>query len=324
MSQESFDIKLYPLESEYVGRVELDDKVAHPNEDLVETIVIIDRSGSMRENAQRMLSVILPLAFSILGYSDGKEVHIIPFNDCSFLKTLTISSIKRAELRAKYGTFMSTAINVCHKNFERISNGKPVRLLTISDGDVEDVKRTSTAASEFAEYLKNGDFVINSQAVRFFTSDCQPDSTALASLLQVNNTTNPKLIDISSSETDGAIAAMIAGLFTDDKLDYHQVLQAKSKILLKTPWDSSPSDQILLKPGDNIFWLTEAPEEPMSIEDTTVESVLMPPLTFANFQVLMKEIRSQVTDQLKVLKVVGTTKAEEKIAKVVEYLYVRQ
>jgi hypothetical protein len=108
-------------------------------------------------------------------------------------------------------------------------------------------------------------------------------------------------------------------LFTDDKLDYHQVLQAKSKILLKTPWDSSPSDQILLKPGDNIFWLTEAPEEPMSIEDTTVESVLMPPLTFANFQVLMKEIRSQVTDQLKVLKVVGTTKAEEKIAKVVEY-----
>jgi hypothetical protein len=105
----------------------------------------------------------------------------------------------------------------------------------------------------------------------------------------------------------------------DDKLDYHQVLQAKSKILLKTPWNSTPSDQIMLKPGENIFWLTEAPAEPMSIEDTTVENVLMPPLTFASFQVLMKEIQSQVMNQLKVLKVVGTTKADVEIAKVVEY-----
>jgi hypothetical protein len=92
-------------------------------------------------------------------------------------------------------------------------------------------------------------------------------------LLQANSTTIPKLIDISSNESDSAIAAKITELFSSDKLEHRRVLKATDNIILKTPWDSSPASQILLKPGDNLFWLCKIPTGELKIGDTVVNVV---------------------------------------------------
>jgi hypothetical protein len=297
MSEEYYEMEMHPLDSGYVCKLALNEFVALQNTDLIETIVLMDKSGHMEVEAQRIASQVLMQAFYKLSYDPSHQIHVVPFS----IGLLQSQNVRKRLLKN------------FKKHFQDLSNNKPVRLLMVSDGGSPDVDETLQAAADFAKYLRERDFIVSSQSIRLFTGDSNPD--------EVKEQANiiPAPIDVLSSESDEAIAEKIADLFIDDKLDYHQVLQAKSKILLKTPWDSSPSDQILLKPGDNIFWLTEAPEESMSIEDTAVENVSKPPLSLDSFQMLVKDIQNQVTDQLKLLKVEGTTEAEEKIYKLEEY-----
>jgi hypothetical protein len=58
-----------------------------------------------------------------------------------------------------------------------------LRILTISDRQFDSTEQTIKYSSLVAEKFK-GKFNVNSQAVRYFISTCQPDTRGLASLLQ--------------------------------------------------------------------------------------------------------------------------------------------
>ena len=89
---------------------------------------------------------------------------------------------------------------------------KKLRLLTISDGSLHDQQETLSAASKLANKIK-GNYMINSQAIRLFTSYSEPDTRGLASILQLNSTCTTYLKDINAHMSDIQIVNEIKDLF---------------------------------------------------------------------------------------------------------------
>jgi hypothetical protein len=191
-------------------------------------------------------------------------------------------------------------------------------VLTISDGQVGDQKETEKTAASFVAFCKSRSFAINSQAVRLFTSESQPDTTALCSLLQINNVTKSKLTDISTKESNEVIATKIAELFRNDGLANNKTLKTESEAIMKFPWESSTA-QLKLKPGDNLFWMKERPSKDIMIDEIPVEIKMQPQMTLKRFHALMIDKLDFIIDHMKILKVVGTEEAERSVVEMLEY-----
>jgi hypothetical protein len=321
MSQESYELKVYPLaEEEFIGMVNVQETpVSDQDASLVETVIILDRSGSMGDAARRVTNEIIPLFLSKLSYDEKQVIHFITFDSVSELYSKRIEELKSLAIKARDGTVMAPVISKCQQLLETFDQRKPIRLLIVSDGEVSDIEETQSASSAFVEFLKNHDFSINSQAIRLFTSTSQPDTTALASFLQINNTTTSRLVDISPSDTNDAIADKVADLFRSDNLANGRVLISKDKIFIKYPWESKTTDRLTLTPGDNLFWLNADPKGEISIGEHPVKMEMQQPITLHQFQDLMKEKLDNIVDQMRILKVVGTEETEETVAKMFEY-----
>ena len=68
------------------------------------------------------------------------------------------------------------------------------------------------------DLIKQKQILINSQAIRFFTSNEEPDTRGLSSLLQLNNISIPILEDIYCSLNYEIIIDKIINLFINDGL----------------------------------------------------------------------------------------------------------
>lgn len=317
---ETYNLKLHPMgEKEFIGTIKIEESLNEVMEssELIETVVILDRSGSMSDAVRRVTNEIIPLFLAKLSYESQKIIHFITFDTKAQLFTVTIDRMKSLTIRAQGGTNMAPAVVKLEEVLQNFDINGSIRVLTISDGQVGDQKESLKAATSFAEFCKIKKFSINSQAVRLFTSESQPDTTALCSLLQINNVTQSKLADISSKESNEIIATKIAELFRNDGLANNKTLKSESNAILKFPWESS-SAQIKLKPGNNVFWMKEKPSE-IKIDDIPVEIQLQPPMTLKKFQALMVDKLDFIVDHMKILKVVGTEEAEKVVAKILEY-----
>ena len=199
-----------------------------------------------------------------------------------------------------------------------LTNQTCFRILTISDGEVWDQTETLQKASEFAAKIK-GKFSINSQAIRFFTSSSQPDTTALSSVLQLNTVGKPTLIDIDSSQDDNEIVSILCSLFNDD-LDSNIKPQAKTNNLRIDPW-ADPVKEIRLTSGKNVVWSTEQDGLELRIGETDVLSVKVEVLSKDNYKEIFGEKIDGYIQKLKILKVVGTEQAIKEMDNIIEYFH---
>ena len=328
MSDESFKLNLYPLtDGEFIGTIKVQQtpetgKQTPEDTSLIETVIILDKSGSMGDQARRLTNEIIPLFLSKLLYDEKRVMHFITFDSVSALYSKRIEDMRNFTCSGEGGTTMAPAVVKCQEIFGTFVNnyGKPIRLLTISDGEIQDMNETEKAAESFVKFLANHDFTINSQAVRLFTSSSQPDTRAIASLLQVNNTTTSQLLDISSTESNESIAEKIADLFRGDNLANSINLSTKNNIVIKFPWESTnTSENLALTPGDNLFWLRAVPSNEIRVSGKSVEVALEVPLTMMKFQELMKEMLDYIVDQMKILKVIVTDVIEKKMQSMLQY-----
>ena len=318
---ETYNLKLHPMgENEFIGTIKMEESSNEivESSELIETVVILDRSGSMADAVRRVTNEIIPLFLAKLSYESQKIIHFITFDTKAQLFTVTIDRMKSLTIRAQGGTNMAPAVVKLEEVLQNFEMNGSIRVLTISDGSVGDQKDSLKASTSFAEFCKVKKFSINSQAVRLFTSESQPDTTALCSLLQINNVTKSKLADISSKESNEIIATKIAELFKNDGLANNKTLKSESNAIMKFPWESS-SAQIKLKPGNNVFWMNEKPSEGIKIDDIPVDIQLQPPMTLKKFQALMVDKLDFIVDHMKILKVVGTEEAEKVVGKMLDY-----
>lgn len=329
-NEDSYELKLHPLdENEYIGSIKIKTGDTADNEKqefpkCIQTVIILDRSGSMGDAARRVSNEIIPLFLAKLAYKASDVIHFITFDSNTQLYTVTIDSMKSLPIRATGATKMSPAIRKCQELFKTFNKNEPIRVLTISDGKVVDGRETEKAATSFVEFLGGLDFSINSQAVRLFTSASQPDTTALCSLLQINNTTTSQLADISTRERNDPIATKIANLFKADNFSTGLRLKTDENIILKFPWDSTATSQVNLVPGDNLFWLKKAPSTGTKVGKFPVTIVMQEPLTLLKFQELINLRLDYIIDHMKILKVVGSQEANDMVRKMLEYFEIRE
>ena len=195
------------------------------------------------------------------------------------------------------------------------------RILTISDGDVMYQKETLQIASEFAAKIK-GKYSINSQAVRFFTSSSQPDTTALSSVLQLNTVKKSTLIDIDSHQDDNKIVDILYPLFIDD-LDSNIKLQSKTNNLRIDPW-AVPVKEIRLVPGKNVIWSSVPDGLELLIGKKDVHPVKVEKaaeVSKDNYKEILGEKIDCYIQKLKVLKVVGTEQAKKEMDDIIGYFH---
>lgn len=303
-------------ENEFIGTVQI---VKAPknqqNPSLLQTIIVLDRSGSMGSNVELIVNNILPHFLSKLFYDDNQVVHLITFDTDTELFSTNIKMLETMKIASRRGTVMTPAVVKLQELLKTFDCIKPIRLLTISDGQVHDCVNVQSSASQLVEFLKKHNFSINSQVVRLFTGNSQPDTTALASLLQLNNTTTSILIDISSSVACEEIVDKMVDLFKTDNLDCGQTLTTKGSILLKYPWETS-SSHLTLTPGDNLFWLKSIPDNETKINNNQVIVVPQQSLTVLKFQALMDNF---IADHMRLLKIIGTRETENTVIQMLEY-----
>lgn len=314
-------LKLHPLDDcEFIGTITIPEIQQHKQvkSSAIETVIILDRSGSMGDSARRVANEILPLFLLKLSYEKLHQVHFITFESVAHDYHVSAERMKQLSVSANGSTHMAPAVKRCHELFKSFSS-KSVRILTISDGEINDRPETDKAVAELIKFLKAQNFTINSQAVRLFTSKKQPDTAALCSLLQVNNSTTSQLTDICTSESNDAIASKLSGLFKSDNLLKGQSLTTESKTIFKFPWQSAPTTQLTLVPGENLLFFKEPPPTDIKVGDVPVKIEMQAPLTFLKFQALMEVKLFYIVDHMKILKVVGTEEANKTIGKIVEY-----
>lgn len=313
-------VDLYPLDKEYVGEVTIDEGVHNEaTNSLCQTIIIMDRSGSMGNQVSRIINRVLPLFFSKLYYRPANVIQLITFESNSALHTEEVQRFPSLAIQTGGGTIMSPAVDICRHVFDRFDNNKPVRLLTISDGEIQDQQQTKATADELKKFLDSAEFFINSKAVRLFTSSSQPDTTALCSLLQINNATSntkahtPSLVDISALETDDSIATKMAALFMCDDFNKTHLMTASEAILSSEPWKELTlhSSKLILLPGKNVFWTKKIPTGGLKIDGINVKIRSKAPLNYGQYEALLAPKSAAIIEKMKVLKVVGSNQSEK-------------
>ena len=118
------------------------------------------------------------------------------------------------------------------------------RILTLSDGDLHDSRETSNKASEFYNKIK-GKYKINSQAIRFFSSDyANPDTLGLASVIQFNTVKQATLLDVNAHDENEKIADELSKLFIGDGLGSKIVLLSDKQNMQIAPWENKSNEMV--------------------------------------------------------------------------------
>ena len=289
---------------------------AKTNSASAEFIIILDISGSMGSNVNRIITKILPNMLTKLNYLDDDIIHLITFESCVEYHQMTKKQLENSTIKDGGRTYMREV-------FDELSNiiltkQTCFRILTISDGYVGDQTETLQKGSEFAAKIK-GKYSINSQAVRFFTSSSQPDTTALSSVLQLNTVKKSTLIDIDSNQDDNKIVDILYSLFIDD-LDSNIKLQSKTNNLRIDPW-AVPVKEIKLIPGKNVIWSSVPDGLELLIWKKDVHPVKVEKaaeVSKDNYKEILGEKIDCYIQKLKVLKVVGTEQAKKEMDDIIK------
>ena len=320
-TKENVKLFAHKCKGDYVNEINISKSLinAKTNSASVEFIVILDISGSMDYNVNRIITKILPNMLTKLNYQDDDIIHLITFEDIVEYHPMTKKQLEKSTIRSMRDDDMREAFNV----LDNIIHTKQTcfRILTISDGNVMYQKETLQIASEFAAKIK-GKYSINSQAVRFFTSSWQPDTTALSSVLQLSTVGKPTLIDIDSHQDDNKIVDILYPLFIDD-LDSNIKLQSKTNNLRIDPW-AVPVKEIRLIPGKNVIWSSVPDGLELLIGKKDVHPVKVEKaaeVSKANYKKILGEKINSYIQKLKVLKVVGTEQAKKEMDDIIEYFH---
>lgn len=217
-------------------------------------ICLLDKSGSMDDNVRVFVKEIFPLVLEKLK-CDKQDNILITYDDDAYEYSGNSEYYRKQELSSGGGTSLYPGLIKVEQKFDEFIKSnikKPIRLLTISDGDIGDESSLFTAIDNLIKKIKNN-LKVNSHTVRYFTSSSPPDTRGLSSMLKLNNVTIGKLIDIKAEEKYETNATNIANLFLDDGLEELYTITSEDKNLYEYPW-SDPSSELLLKKGKNFIW----------------------------------------------------------------------
>jgi hypothetical protein len=300
-----------------------------------QTVVILDRSGSMAGEVRRVTTKLLPAVFRKLRYKEDDRIVLITFDSCGSCEEYCVGELAGLPIDSRGCTEMSTGLQELIDYFPKLLPNLPLRIFIISDGEVSDKAAVLSMSDTLSEMFRSAGFAINAQGFRWFTSSCQPDTKALASVLKFNTTNAVMLQDVSTSLSDSELVDILVNPYITDNLDKSQILQSRSKadIMLQYPWQNAATSEIFVRPGENIFWLSAPPQDgdicltttfqntqnTQDAEPVNIPVILRDPLTSANYVDVMFKKMNYYLDHLKLLKVNETNASAVDISKILSY-----
>ena len=286
----------------------------------IELIMIVDRSGSMGQWYTKIFQKVMPLLLDRINYPQNKKVHFITFDSEIENRKITKEEFINAKNEKARGcTYMKGVF----EELEKIITNPNLsyRILTLSDGELHDSQQTSNKASEFYNKIK-GKYNINSQAIRFFSSNyANPDTLGLASVIQFNTIKETTLLDINARDEETSIADRLGKLFINDGLGNKVVLNSDKINLKSAPWEVK-SNQIVLAPGRNVFWLDDISQFNVQVNDEKPVKVTITngeDINLENYGTILADKIKVFMMKLKILKILENEKAKEEIETMVKY-----
>ena len=322
--ENNYNITLHPYKNGYIAETNIGESKSGKYNDY-ELIFIVDRSGSMCSSYPILINKIIPYFLDKLKYPENKPTHFITFEDYVDYRMFTKSDFLNCKEPAPGAIEKMTDIfPKLRKIFIPKNEKTPFRVLTLSDGEIvvaEERRRVPILASELSEEIK-GKFRINSQAIRYFTSSAQPDTLALASVLQLNTVKEATLIDINWTDPYNEAGDKIYELFKNDGFDCNLVLKSNKECIKPNPWTESKGE-IPLFIGKNFFWLEnydDKTEFKLIINEEEVKMNILKgeEINMSNYGVILANKISEFLNKLKILKVVNNDKSKKEIESIVQ------
>ena len=300
----------------YLGTIDLSSIDSSKEEQSALFICLLDKSGSMGNNVYTYVKEIFPLILEKLKCDKQDNILITYDNkakeysgNAEFFKNQTLSSgggnelyIGLAEIDKKFDEYIKSNIK------------KPIRLLTISDGDIGSEVSLFKSVDNLIKKIKNN-LMVNSHAVRYFTSDSPPDTRGLSSMLKLNNVTTGKLLDIKAEDSYEQNATKIALMYLDDGLDDLYTINSEEKNLYETPW-SEPCSELLLKKGKNFVWFENLNQIKINNSKKTelkVNKANKGIINERNYNSILKEKFTEIKQKVTVLKMMNSKESLEEM-----------
>ncbi|ARF08197.1 hypothetical protein Catovirus_1_247 [Catovirus CTV1] len=312
---------VYKFGDKYVANIfveNISEKQKLSNDD-VELAIILDISGSMGDNVNKIVTQFIPSLMTELKFKSNDKVQLITFTDSVQTHYYYIKDAMNSRLCNQGCTYMSQTIPELYNNMVRSGKNK-LRLLTISDGAIDDQEKTIENSISYADKLKTK-FSINSHAIRLLTSTWgQPDTRGLASILQFSNVKQKcELLDVESSVDYYKLGKQISQYFINDGLDNACVLDDPDNNILLNPWDEKTESKITLSSGNNLIWLKDLSKN-LKVNGTNIElSLFNENVTIDNYKNIIKDNLDKYFERIKILKVMNTQQSLAEVNKIVEY-----
>ena len=315
-----YKINIHKAKTGYVAELFVKEREGQSNLNDIELIMIVDRSGSMGQYYTKIFQKVMPLLLEKINYPQNKKVHFITFDSEIENRKLTKEEFLNPKRENARGcTYMEGVFQELEKII--VNQNLSYRILTLSDGELHDSRETSNKASEYYNKIK-GKYSINSQAIRFFSSSyADPDTLGLASVLQLNTIKDTTLLDVNAKDDESLIADKLSKLFINDGLGNKIVLISDKQNIKSAPWEEK-SNQIVLAPGRNVFWLDDISQFNIQVNDENpvkVEIQNGEDINLENYGTILADKIKAFMTKLKILKILENEKAKEEIDVMVKY-----
>ena len=315
-----YETKLHKTKNGYVGQLLIKKEGINSSKfNNIELIMIVDRSGSMYRTYPKIFKKVMPLFLDKINYPENKEVHFITFDSVIEYRKINKNGFINAQKEeARGGTYLGGVFKELEKII--VDKNSSYRILILSDGGLSDSISASNSASVFYNKIK-GKFTINSQAIRFFSSDySNPDIIGLASVIQFNTINQPILTDINGDDHEETIADQLSKLFINDGLENIILLLSDKKNLQLFPWEEK-TNQIKLSPGNNIYWLDSISDLKFKINDNNPvdeKIIYEEDLNINNYKIILSDKINDFMTKIKILKILENDIAEKEIEIIVK------
>ena len=325
----SLKFDLFDCKDNYLCKINVPEELSSASKCDITTIVILDKSGSMSGAINKITYSFLPELFIKLNYKNNQPITFITFSYNSQITTYEVSDlVKGISISANGQTYMKPALQNLNTYLKETNKNKHIRILTISDGQLFDQDETAKYSSEVLKVIEEKQLLVNSQAIRFFTSQSQPDTRGLSSCLQFANVCDPKLIDIQTSNYS---YENYEYMFHSDGLEGGLTLKTQDESFKKEIY-CDYSKEIIVGKGENIFWIKKEVgdellkgnnviqiDEKNNEKKIKIEAELKENITINNYQKLISQKINFYMKKLKLLKIVNSQDSLNEMDKIIEF-----